>query len=149
MAKRTLTILARFEAKFTKRGPNECWEWSAGRDRDGYGDFWWDKTVKAHRASWLLYCGGPIEKGLGVLHRCDNPPCVNPDHLFLGTTKDNNTDMAIKERGRTVKLTASQIPEIRARLANGEKAWKIAKDYGVTGGSIYPIQYGNSWRHVK
>lgn len=81
---------------------HECWEWSTYKDKDGYGYF---STVengkkmnrKAHRMSYMLF-NGPIVKGLWVLHKCDNPSCVNPKHLFLGTAKDNAIDRDIKGR---------------------------------------------------
>lgn len=78
-----------------------CWEWMGRRDKDGYGSFRMSpsETDLAHRASWRLH-RGPIPEGLFVLHRCDNPPCVNPEHLFLGTQADNVHDMYAKQRDR-------------------------------------------------
>lgn len=148
MGKRILTTLVRFERKFTRGDPDACWEWQAGRDKDGYGTFYLGVNNKrAHRVSFQLY-RGDVPSHLKVCHQCDNPPCVNPNHLFLGTAQDNNTDMTIKERGGKRKLTATQIPEIRARLANGEKAYKIAEDYGMTAGPFYRIQNRQGWKHV-
>lgn len=91
----------RFWSHVVVRGANECWEWTAsvrqGRD-GGYGMFWVDgKCWGAHRVSWTLHFG-PIPDGLCVLHRCDNRPCQNPGHLFLGTKKDNNRDKSAKGR---------------------------------------------------
>lgn len=75
-----------------------CWEWSTGRNSDGYGRVWYKgKITLAHRAAWDGLCG-PIPQGLWVLHKCDNPPCVNPDHLFIGDRKDNMRDCASKGR---------------------------------------------------
>src|SRR5205814_1663907 len=67
-----------------RRGPNDCWEWLGARGKQGYGTFGcYGRTMRAHRLAWL-FCKGPIPAGLCVLHRCDNPPCCNPGHLFLG-----------------------------------------------------------------
>src|SRR5258708_2027850 len=89
---------ADFWSKVAIGGDNECWIWQTGKDQDGYGAFWWsNRQVKAHRFSWGLF-GGSIPDGMYVLHSCDNPSCVNPSHLFLGTTQDNTADRDIKER---------------------------------------------------
>ncbi len=91
--------MKRFTSKFTKNN-NGCWEWNAGCFSDGYGAFSYQrKTQKAHRISYLLFVG-MIPKGKMVLHRCDNPPCVNPAHLFIGTAKDNAHDAIQKGRHR-------------------------------------------------
>lgn len=75
-----------------------CWWWVGAKFSNGYGRFWASKEYLAHRASWLLI-NGSVPKGLHVLHHCDNPSCVRPEHLFLGTQKDNMIDMRIKGRG--------------------------------------------------
>ena len=78
----------------------ECWEADCSSDRDGYGQLWRDgKHYKAHRLQWEV-CFGPIPRGMFVCHSCDNPICVRPAHLFLGTPKDNTRDMLNKGRGR-------------------------------------------------
>jgi hypothetical protein len=102
---------ARFWPKVDKDGPvpahvphlGPCWLWTGAIDPAfGYGKFWMgrrgDSPWHTHRAAWFLTFG-PIPDGLNVLHRCDNPPCVNPAHLFLGTFKDNTVDMHAKGRG--------------------------------------------------
>ena len=77
---------------------DECWEWIAFKNKDGYGLFGYNgKNQKAHRVSWQLH-NGPIPDGLCVLHKCDNPSCVNPNHLFLGTNADNIKDRVNKNR---------------------------------------------------
>lgn len=89
----------RFWAKVQKAGPDDCWPWLASRMPKGYGKLGIASTTPklAHRVSWELHYG-PIPEGLFVCHRCDNPPCVNPAHLFLGTCTDNLRDMVAKGR---------------------------------------------------
>lgn len=103
------TIHTRFFGKF-KESPS-CWEWLAYRDRKGYGRFMvpGSKTSLAHRFSWELH-RGPIPTGMCVLHRCDNPPCVNPAHLFLGTLQDNVRDMIQKGRGSNGNRAITHCP---------------------------------------
>jgi hypothetical protein len=88
--------------KFRVDGATRCWLWTAAQDKKGYGviqegGFYAPKNLLAHRASWMIHCGD-IPEGLCVLHRCDRPPCINPDHLFLGTVRDNHADMDNKGR---------------------------------------------------
>lgn len=77
---------------------NSCWEWIASKNPDGYGNFYYNKRIdRAHRVSYILE-HGPIPKGMLVCHNCDNPGCVNPSHLFLGSQKDNMSDCSKKRR---------------------------------------------------
>jgi hypothetical protein len=93
------TVAERFDA-FVQRTTEGCWGWSGGTDGHGYGHLYWNgRQHKAHRISWTL-AHGPIPPGLCVLHRCDNPACTRPDHLFLGTNRDNSVDMSRKNRWR-------------------------------------------------
>jgi hypothetical protein len=100
---RRTAIADRFWAKVEKM-PDGCWVWQAARSVSGYGLLAPSGGVRgdrrAHRVSWELH-NGPIPAGLWVLHSCDNPPCVNPDHLFLGTRSDNMRDCASKGRLNT------------------------------------------------
>ena len=94
-----MNSIDRFMAKVDKRGDNECWNWKGSDDGHGYGEFWFEgKKWKAPRFSWVLNNGVPIPKGLLVCHKCDNPSCVNPNHLFLGTMSDNIMDCVKKGR---------------------------------------------------
>lgn len=143
-----------------------CWEYARGRTADGgYGAFRWRDVNLAHRCSWALFVG-PIPDGMWVLHKCDNPPCFNPEHLFLGDVVDNNRDMGAKGRGggfRFVnghkmttgvpgernggggKLTEAQAVAIYHR---GGKQADIAGEYGVSKATVCAIKAGRLWRHA-
>lgn len=149
-----LTLAERFWKYVAKS--DGCWEWIGHRQGAGYGRIGLGDKVKlgAHRVSWELH-NGPIPDGLWVLHRCDNPPCVRPDHLFLGTNADNVADMIAKGRVRhagecngRARLTADKVREIRVRLARGERKVDIAPDYGVRPSAISSVATGRTWGHV-
>jgi excisionase family DNA binding protein len=104
VAKRPNTLEGRFWRYVEKS--DGCWQWTGAANPKGYGNIGRGKglgTAKAHRVSWELHFG-PIPPGLYVCHACDNPPCVRPDHLFLGTAQDNNNDKIAKGRDRKVRL---------------------------------------------
>lgn len=139
-----------------------CWEWQGSRQRGPrpYGKFGskgGQRTTYAHRVAYLL-TKGPIPPGLVVMHLCDNPPCVNPDHLVLGTNNENMADMAAKGRQRSpslpgptnpsVKLTLVQVEEIRRRAAAGEMGKHLAAAFGVGTSQIARIINRQSWREV-
>lgn len=114
-------------------GPDACWLWTRQRTAKGYGIFSWSRQEprRAHRVAWELV-NGPIPDGLNALHRCDNPPCVNPSHLWLGTTADNNADMTAKGRARrngNTVLTAARGERHSSRthpesVLRGSAHWK-------------------------
>lgn len=131
--------------------PDECWIWTGRLDSKGYGAL--NRTL-AHREAYRR-TNGPIPAGKHVLHSCDNPPCCNPAHLFLGTQADNNADRNSKERqarGERVasgKLTADEVSEIRVRrLTRGETQPQLAAAFGVTHQSIADILHRRTWRHL-
>lgn len=135
----------------------ECWEWKKCRNAEGYGVLRRNKkTLSAHRVAWNAV-NGPIPDGMCVLHRCDNPGCVNPEHLFLGTLADNMADMVQKGRGRLpensgernggAKLTWSQVREIRS--IRGETRADIAKRYGIAQSTLSRIIQGASWKRGR
>ncbi len=103
-----------FWKKVDKDLRNPCWIWLAAKDLEGYGFFWFkNKQVRSHRFSWEI-THGKIPNGLFVCHHCDNPSCVRPDHLFLGTCQDNALDMISKGRGTTGR---KMDPEVVAKSA--------------------------------
>ena len=156
------SIADRFWSKVDVRGPDECWPWKAGRYRAGYGTFSNARTtVTTHRQAWVLM-NGPIPQGMCVCHRCDNPPCVNPGHLFLGTPLDNMRDMIAKGRRRVgapsklrgedhprSKLTDTEVREIRAWREAGFPGTQIAIAYGVTHSTVNRIASRRRWTHLR
>lgn len=99
------TTKDRFDAKVLKGAYSTCWIWTGARNPAGYGNIrgFKSETMKAHRLSWIMH-RGDIPKGMNVCHHCDNPPCVNPDHLFIGTFQDNTADCKSKGRLRSGPL---------------------------------------------
>lgn len=151
------TLADRFWEKVDRRGPNDCWEWTAALNEHGYGVMRPEGRrtgpgIKAHRMSMML--AGVDVDGLVVRHSCDNPPCVNPAHLSTGTKADNSADMVARgrsprgSRSGTSKLTERQVAEIRRRQAAGELHRVLAAEYGVSRVTITNIVTGRTWRHV-
>lgn len=129
-----------------------CWIWMKGWGNNDYGKIWLrGKTVSAHRISWEL-THGPIPEGLNVLHKCDVPPCVNPDHLFLGNDSDNIQDalkkgrFALGERSGKSKLSAIQA---KAILTEQGTYAQIANKYGIEETTVGCIKRRETWKHVK
>ena len=149
--------MIRFWSKVDKSG--ECWLWTGCRDRRGYGRFRFrGRTSLAHRVSWTLTHGQPSDD-LFVLHRCDTPSCVNPDHLFMGTQTDNMRDCSSK--GRTSRhasslhgnnngnsrFTPEQVRQMRTMHSNGHSRVDISKRFGASKTSVAYIVTRRYWRH--
>lgn len=151
MPPKSTPIEHRFWSKVDKS--HDCWEWTAHRTHDGYGRFTLRHGVPrmAHRVAYEL-THGTIPDGLLVCHRCDNPACVRPAHLFLGTNNDNMRDMVAKGRGHAgirnirAKLTPTQVKEIRTRATGkwGEQS-RLGREYGVDHSTIARIIKGQTW----
>lgn len=144
-------VLERFWAK-VKRDEPGCWVWTASKFWDGYGKFRLGATmVKAHRISFEIH-NGQIPDGLHVLHKCDNPACVNPEHLFSGSHAENMADKEAKARGVSfrgskhgrAKLTEADVAVIRA--ARGVTQQQLADQFGVSNQLISRIKSGGIWR---
>ena len=142
----------RFWAKVKKSEPEQCWEWLSVLTHDGYGRMWFGGRFEgAHRLSWI-FTHGTIQSGMQVCHKCDNPSCVNPSHLFLGTGEDNMMDCVHKGRRTksSAKLTSEQIEEIRNKYQNKEKgSWLLGREYGVSKTQILRIVKHICWQHVE
>lgn len=135
---------------------DECWNW-VGSLRGRYGDFYWKgDRMAAHRFVWELSFG-PIPAGLCVLHKCDNPKCVRPEHLFVGTVGDNTRDMIKKGRGRVNKqygednaharLTEAQVRKIK-QLKGDIGQRRLAEMFAISVSNIQMIHTGRTWAHV-
>ena len=123
------------QSRITIDNETGCWNWSKHRDSKGYGKLTLNyKILYAHRVSYSRYIG-EIPKGMHVCHKCDNPPCVNPDHLFLGTCSDNIQDMYNKGR-HSRKLSIEDWKEIKTLVSKGQSQRSIASIYDVSQASI-------------
>lgn len=151
------SLLARFFDKVEENGAPSCWPWLATKDKAGYGYFNIRnaercRNIRAHRLSWILHNSQDIPKGLFVLHRCDNPSCVNPHHLFLGTNVDNVRDMVAKKRSclgekhPAAKITAK---DARAIRADPRSCRKIAAEYGLGHNQVSRIKKGERWGNLE
>lgn len=127
---------------------DECWPWLGLRDRVGYGRFRSNLTSsqKAHRIALLREGRDP--GNLKVLHSCDNPPCVNPAHLFVGTLRDNTLDMVSKRRHGTAKATPEQVIEWRSRHERGETFVELATEASLHESTVRRAVRGVYWAHV-
>lgn len=138
----------------SSKGEDECWEWQGGRSSRGYGKLSYDgKDVRAHRLVYKLIYGTSPD---AVCHKCDNPPCCNPKHLFAGTNGSNNSDRKRKGRSNNLKgeehfhakLTSNQVLYIREAHNNGVSQAELGRKFGLQRSSIGQIVRGERWKHL-
>lgn len=156
-------LSGRFWSKVDKRGADECWPWRGSLGRQGYGVLgatMGHGVLRAHRVAYELHFG-PVPTGLVVCHHCDNPPCVNPAHLFAGTRGDNNRDRSSKCRGResrpenrgelspNAKLSFADVVAIRAAVAAGETQQSVADRWDIRQGHVSRIVRRTSWARAE
>ena len=143
----------------TKRN-GDCMIWQGNVMSDGYGRVYVDhKPWRVHRLMLTLVTGQPIPKGSVVCHTCDTPLCCNPDHLFLGTPKQNHYDAMAKgrhtkgEKVNTAKLTEQQVLEILRRWRSATKKYglhsSLAREFNVTSANIRMLVAGKTWKHLQ
>ena len=149
---------ARFWVKVQRLGEDDCWVWTASQDKDLYGRFRISENgknidIRAHQYSWQLHSGRPIPSGVQVCHHCDHPYCVNPKHLFLGTTQDNTKDR--DEKGRQIqgeshhksKLDIEKVKKIRELYASGTYTQQqLADQFEISRSVIYDIVTHRTWK---
>ncbi len=156
MAKRTSeecrqAAVNKFLRLFTFDKETGCWPWAGRKDRGGYGCFYHDGDSRAHRFSYRHYIG-PIPLGLNVLHKCDSPSCQNPNHLFLGTLKQNSEDMVKKGRARgnpAGKKYVLNQHDAQFILDSEFSTVRLAQFFGLHRTTIGDIKNGKLWAHLK
>lgn len=149
------TLEERFWEKVDRGEPGECWEWQGATDTGGYGRIHVDgRDEGTHRVSYELeHDEKPGDDW--VLHHCDNKPCVNPNHLYLGDRSENTKDMYDRgqrsgtgEKNPPAKLTNAEVKEIRARVEDGETQYELADEFDVSQSTISHIVTGYNWSGV-
>ena len=149
------TIEEKLIANHVKNKETDCWEWIAAKHSFGYGNM---MEGRAHRLAYQTWIG-EIPRNMCVCHHCDNPSCINPDHLFLGAHKDNLRDMHNKKRWKITnrkgedysvsKLNDKKVKEIKKLLLRGEFQHAIAEKFGVAQSTIKCINKEQTWKHVS
>ena len=145
----------RIETKVLRIPEAGCWVWMGSTQVRGYGELISNKRKHlAHRASYEAFVG-KIPKGMYVCHACDNVACVNPNHLFLGTQKQNLQDMANKGRSTRgvknpmAKLTEEQVKEIKQKFAVGKTDVELSMQFNISRSTIYGIRNRRLWSYIN
>lgn len=143
--------IIKYWSKVDIKSKDDCWEWLAGINADGYGNFYCDyKTYSASRLSWI-FTNGPIPEGKLCLHKCDNRKCVNPNHLYIGTHSDNNSDREWRNpgtSGRQSSIGASGIRTVQKLFKQGYSQKSISECFGLSTGQIHRLCRGTSGKHT-
>lgn len=160
--RRIRTLEERFAEKVHHEPMSGCWLWGGCRDSKGYGQIRRganaDGVAMATAVSLLLHKGIVVPYGMVVCHRCDNPPCVNPDHLFVGTHKDNNDDKVRKGRDKPpprgtdhycARITEADVVEMRRAYKEGALLKDLSSKYGIGTAAIGHAVVGRTWKHVQ
>lgn len=147
----------RFWSKVDKNGPvvreelGQCWLWTGKVNDQGYGQFYIGvkkSRPRAHRVSFAIATGRDVVSLGYICHRCDNPPCVNPGHLYEGTARSNTADMTARGRHGRAKMTESQVVEARTRAASGENMHDIIRDLDLDYLEVRNAAAGKTWSHL-
>jgi hypothetical protein len=147
-------VLARFWAKVEQRATHECWPWLGAHTPAGYGYFAITPQRILPASRFMLMLGAALPPGYYCCHHCDNPGCVNPSHLFAGTSADNHADMVRKGRSTfgarnpNAKLTDAMVREIRRQRAAGASFRELWVAFGITKGTVSSVINRRTWRHV-
>jgi HNH endonuclease len=154
--KECVPLKKRFWAKVNKLpGNNSCWLWTASKDTFGYGQICVKgEMFSSHRVSFEM-SRGKIPDGAQVLHKCDNPSCIRPKHLFLGNDAINSKDRVAKgrqakgEKIHTAKLTARRVMQLRSLRAEGYKYTELSEWFGIGVPQVFSICKGRAWKHIQ
>jgi len=135
---------------YVQKQPEGCWSWTGSTYEGGYGIFYLEGNyLGAHRAIYE-HCFGIIgDRKWEVCHSCDNPNCVNPEHLFTALHQGNSFDMVQKGRAGNAKITPDEVRLIKARLATGEESQYIRKEYGLSQVQMWRLKNGQAWKEVN
>ena len=148
MSRTGMTLEERFWSKVNKNGEGGCWIWTSATNTDGYGKFELDyKMIAAHRLSFELF-NGPIPRGKYICHRCNRRNCVNPDHIYAGTQRQNVDDMLRDDRhsnGAKRRLTGQEVAEIRSSAASGIPFKVLCEQFDRTFLTISRIVNGHAY----
>lgn len=150
----------RFWLRVDKKSKDECWPWTGQKLKNGYGRISIGKKEEgaegAHRISWMIANKQKVPSGMFVMHKCDNPGCVNPSHLAIGTPKENTADMIAKGRKRVVAPVGNEngkaiiTPDIVRQIRSSDESHaSIARRFNISPNCVRSVRIGRTWSHVE